>query len=71
VVAQTPRRSEAQPRRGVAEHQIARPPPPKLDYWRKPPDLGLTEKYWNDPRPDLQGMLNSETIVFYEKAIGE
>ncbi|HEY4809657.1 MAG TPA: hypothetical protein VIH71_01245 [Solirubrobacteraceae bacterium] len=45
-------------------------PPPKLDYWRKPPDLGLTEKYWNDPRPDLQGMLNAETIVFYENEVG-
>lgn len=44
--------------------------PPELNYWRKPPDLGLTAEYWKDPRPDLQGMLNSETIVMYHEAIG-
>jgi deoxycytidine triphosphate deaminase len=44
--------------------------PPELNYWHKPADLELTAEYWNDPRPDLQGMLNSETIVMYHEAVG-
>jgi deoxycytidine triphosphate deaminase len=44
--------------------------PPDTDYWRAPPDRGLTPQYWNDPWPGLQGMLNSETIVRYHEAIG-
>jgi deoxycytidine triphosphate deaminase len=45
--------------------------PPELSYWEKPPDLGLTAAYWNDPWPELQGMLNAETIVRYHEEIGE
>jgi deoxycytidine triphosphate deaminase len=44
--------------------------PPNIDYWRAPPDRGLTPLYWNDPWPNLQGMLNSETITRYHEAIG-
>jgi deoxycytidine triphosphate deaminase len=45
--------------------------PPALSYWEKPLDLGLTAAYWNDPWPELQGMLNAETIVRYHEEIGE
>jgi deoxycytidine triphosphate deaminase len=43
---------------------------PGLNYWRKPEVTGLTRAYWDDPRPDLQGMLNAEAIVMYHKKIG-
>jgi deoxycytidine triphosphate deaminase len=45
--------------------------PPELSYWEKPADLKLTTAYWNDPWPELQGMLNAETIVRYHEEIGE
>jgi len=45
--------------------------PPELRYWEKPADLKLTAAYWNDPWPELQGMLNAETIVRYHEEIGE
>ncbi len=45
--------------------------PPELSYWERPTDLGLTAAYWDDPWPELQGMLNSETIVRYHEKIGE
>jgi deoxycytidine triphosphate deaminase len=44
---------------------------PNVDYWRAPPDRGLTDKYWNDPWPGQQGMLNAEAIVRYHEAVGE
>jgi deoxycytidine triphosphate deaminase len=44
--------------------------PPDLDYWRRPQNVGLTADYWNDPWPNLQGMLNAEAIVRYDEAIG-
>lgn len=43
---------------------------PDLDYWRKPEVTGLTRSYWDDPRPDLQGMLTAEAIAMYNDAIG-
>jgi deoxycytidine triphosphate deaminase len=41
-----------------------------LNYWREPPDKHLEPAYWNDPWPELQGMLTAERIVEYHKAIG-
>ena len=43
---------------------------PNIDYWREPEDKGLTPAYWDDPRPDLQGMLTAEQIVMYDQQVG-
>ena len=37
------------------------------NYWEKPADLVLTEHYWRDPRPDVQGMLSSDMIAYYNE----
>lgn len=42
-------------------------------YWQDPGDFsakGLTPAYWNDPFPDLQGMLTSEHIRRYHEQVG-
>jgi deoxycytidine triphosphate deaminase len=46
------------------------PSDPDLNYWREPPDKHLEPTYWADPWPELEGMLTSEKIVAYHKAIG-
>lgn len=40
-------------------------------YWQKSEfeDKRLTQAYWVDPRPDVQGMLTSEYIRFYDRAV--
>lgn len=37
-------------------------------YWRRPPGEHLATAYWDDPRPDLQGQLTSEQILYYNDA---
>jgi len=44
--------------------------PPDVDYWRAPTEPGLRSEYWNDPWPELQGMLNAEAITRYHEAVG-
>jgi deoxycytidine triphosphate deaminase len=44
--------------------------PPEVDYWRAPSERELTPAYWNDPWPELQGMLNAEAIVRYDEEVG-
>jgi deoxycytidine triphosphate deaminase len=42
-------------------------------YWQDPGDFsakGLTPAYWNDPFPDLQGVLTSEHIRRYHELVG-
>jgi deoxycytidine triphosphate deaminase len=42
-------------------------------YWQDPGSFsakGLTPAYWNDPSPDLQGVLTSEHIRRYHEAVG-
>ena len=42
-------------------------------YWEDPGGFqakGLTPEYWNDPWPELQGMLTSDRIRAYHEAIG-
>ncbi len=42
-------------------------------YWQDPGGFsqkGLTPSYWNDPFPDLQGVLTSEHIRGYHEAVG-
>lgn len=39
-------------------------------YWQRGPELELSTFYWNDPEPDLQGMLSSDLIEFYNEAVG-
>jgi deoxycytidine triphosphate deaminase len=44
-----------------------------LHYWEDPGGFeakGLTDAYWNDPWPELQGMLTSEHIRAYHDAVG-
>lgn len=41
-----------------------------FEYWRKPDEKGLTPAYWDDPKPEWQGMLTSEHIRFYDEAVG-
>jgi deoxycytidine triphosphate deaminase len=42
------------------------------EYWQEPPagEKGLTAAYWNDPWPELQGMLTAEWIAEYDRATG-
>jgi deoxycytidine triphosphate deaminase len=45
---------------------------PVAEYWEEPPGdkKGLTDAYWNDPWPDLQGMLTADRIDAYNTAVG-
>jgi deoxycytidine triphosphate deaminase len=40
------------------------------NYWRRPSDKGLTKAYWDDPLPELQGMLTSDHIRTYHELVG-
>ncbi len=45
----------------------------RLEYWRQEfwaDDAPLTRAYWDDPLPDVQGMLTSEYIVAYQHLVG-
>lgn len=41
-----------------------------FEYWRKPDEKGLRPAYWDDPKPEWQGMLTSEHIRFYHEVVG-
>jgi deoxycytidine triphosphate deaminase len=40
------------------------------NYWRKPAEKGLTQAFWDDPQPELQGMLTSDHIRSYHELVG-
>jgi deoxycytidine triphosphate deaminase len=44
----------------------------RYTYWKPESyaDAELKQAYWVDPRPDIQGMLTSEYIAFYNDAVG-
>ena len=39
------------------------------NYWKRPPG-SLTNAYWEDPLDDVQGMLSSDLIKYYNDAVG-
>jgi deoxycytidine triphosphate deaminase len=41
-----------------------------FNYWRRPEEKGLTKAYWDDPLPELQGMLTSDYIRGYHEVVG-
>jgi len=43
---------------------------PAPEHWHEPSQKNLTSRYWDDPFPELQGMLTAEYIVRYHEAIG-
>jgi deoxycytidine triphosphate deaminase len=41
------------------------------DYWEKPNNLVLTQEYWRDPLSDVQGMLSSDLIAYYNAVVAQ
>lgn len=47
-----------------------RPPVDAATYWAAPVQTGLSEWYWKDPEPSVSGMLGSDRIRAYDRAVG-
>lgn len=39
------------------------------EYWRRPADLQLPRAYWEDPEPEVRGMLSADRIQYYTKLV--
>src|SRR5438105_1715161 len=41
------------------------------EYWRKPDNLVPRAEYWCDPLPDVQAMLSSDLIAYYNSVVAQ
>jgi deoxycytidine triphosphate deaminase len=41
------------------------------NYWEKPDNLVLSPEYWRDPLSDVQGMLSSDLIAYYNAVVAQ
>jgi deoxycytidine triphosphate deaminase len=39
------------------------------EYWEKPDNLVLAQEYWRDPLPDVEAMLSSDLIAYYNEVV--